>query len=47
MEALNNFANESEGEALFLIRRSNETNVEARVVFETSGRPTSSTPATG
>ena len=40
-------ANESEGEALFLIRRTGEINVEAKVIFETSNRPTSATPAVG
>ena len=39
LEVLNNFANESSGEAVFLLRRSGDTDLEATVVLETSGTP--------
>ena len=47
VEALNNFANESVGEAQFLLRRSGDTDVEATVVFETTSPPPGPSPATG
>ena len=47
VEALNNFANESGGEAQFLLRRSGETGIEAMVVFETSSPSPGPSPATG
>ena len=45
--ALNNFANESGGEAQFLLRRSGETDIEATVVFQTTSPSPGPSPATG
>ena len=47
LEALNNFANESSGEAVFLLRRSGDTDLEATVVLETSDIPPAPNPARG
>ena len=47
LEALNNFANESSGEAVFLLRRSGDTDLEATVVLETSNIPPLPNPARG
>jgi hypothetical protein len=47
LEALNNFANESSGEANLLVRRSGDTGLEATVVLETSNIQPSPNPATG
>ena len=47
MAALNNFANESEGEAMFLLTRSGEVDISATVLFETTTTPPGPSPATG
>ena len=47
IEAVNNFANESDLEARFLLRRSGNTDLEATVVLETSNVSPFSNPATG
>ena len=47
LEALNNFANESSGEANLLLRRSGDTDLEATVVLETSNIQPLPNPATG
>lgn len=47
LEALNDFANESDGDALLLVRRSGDMDVEAMVVLESSSIQPSPNPATG
>ena len=47
VEAVNNFANESDGQALFLLRRSGDIDLEASVVFETSNVQPPPNPARG
>lgn len=47
LEALNNFVNESSGEANLLLRRSGDTDLEATVVLETSNIQPLPNPATG
>ena len=47
LEALNNFANESSGEANLLLRRSGDIDLEATVVLETSNIQPLPNPAAG
>lgn len=47
LEALNNFANESSGEASFVVRRGGDTDLEATVVLETTNVQPPPNPARG